>query len=167
MISVLIRVSHGPEALAVTLSALVPAVAAGLVGDAVILASKPDEVIVRVADAVGATLITAEDGNWRSGAEAARRDWLLCLEDGDIPQEGWIRVLDRFVSLSQPERGIARLRRQRFGLLRSGLDAVHRLAGRSRVRAGDLVHRRVLVEGVKARSPVRLAALIERDPAVG
>ena len=37
----------------------------------------------------------------RKGAKEARRDWLLCLDDGDIPQEGWIRVLDRFVALSQ------------------------------------------------------------------
>ncbi|HZH51418.1 MAG TPA: hypothetical protein VEZ16_05995 [Microvirga sp.] len=166
MISVLIRVSHGPEALAATLSSLVPAVAAGLIGDAVILARDPDETLARVADAAGATLIVGDD-SWLRGAEAARRDWLLCLEDGDIPQEGWIRVLDRFVSLGRSERGIARLRRQRIGFLRNGLDALRRLAGHSSIRAGDLVHRRVLTEGAKAQRPVRLPALIERDPAFG
>ena len=49
MITVLIRVSHGAEALAVTLSALVPAVADGLVADAVILAENLDEDVARVA----------------------------------------------------------------------------------------------------------------------
>ncbi len=167
MISVLIRVGSGPEALAITLSSLVPAVAAGLIGDAVVLVPEPDEAIARVADATGATLVVTPDRSWRPGAEAARRDWLLCLDDGDIPQEGWIRVLDRFVSLSRPEPGMARLGRQRAGLLRTAADWVGRLAGSSSVRAGDLVHRRVLIEGMKARRPVRLSARIERDPAFG
>lgn len=163
MITVLIRVRQGPEALAVTLSALVPAVAAGLVGDAIILSEQDDEILSKVADAVGATLVVAKGASWNAGAQAARRDWLLCLDDGDIPQEGWIRTLDRFVSLSGPERGLARLRRRRRGVL----GAVSNLLGRSSVRAGDLVHRRVLTNEVKARAAVRLAARIERDPAFG
>jgi hypothetical protein len=162
MITVLVRVTHGPEALAATLSALVPAVAAGLVGDAVILAGRPDEGVSRVADAAGATLIVAQDASWRAGASAARRDWLLCLDDGDIPQEGWIRVLERFVGLGGQERGLARLRRQNS--IRGALAALLR---RSSVRAGDLVHRRVLLDGMKARTPVRLSAKIERDPVFG
>jgi hypothetical protein len=167
MISVLIRVESGPEALAVTLSSLVPGVAAGLIGDAVVLAPEPDEAIAGVADATGANLVVTGDTSWRPGADAARRDWLLCLDDGDVPQEGWIRVLDRFVASGGTERGFARLGRQRAGLLRTGLDWIGRLAGSRAIRAGDLVHRRVLTEGPKARRPVRLAARIGRDPAFG
>jgi|SRR3712207_6325076 hypothetical protein len=167
MITALICVNQGPEALAVTLSALVPAVAAGLVGDAVVLSQRRDDAVAAVADAMGATLIVADDASWRAGAEAARRDWLLCLEDGDVPQEGWIRVLDRFVAVSKPERGLARLRRQRAGMLKVTLDAVKGLVGRTSVRAGDLVHRRVLLDEWKARTPVRLQATIERDPVLG
>jgi hypothetical protein len=40
------------------------------------------------------------------------------------------------------------------------------LAGSS-VRAGDLVHRRVLMNEIKARTPVRLSATVERDPVFG
>ncbi len=163
MITVLVRVTHGPEALAATLSALVPAVAAGLVGDAVILSGKPDETLAKVADAVGASLIVAEGASWTHGARTARRDWLLCLDDGDIPQEDWIRVLDRFVALAPPERGLARLRRHGSGL--AGL--LRRAFPGASVRAGDLVHRRVLLNEVKARTPVRLSARIERDPVFG
>jgi hypothetical protein len=163
MITVLIRVRRGPEALAATLSALVPAVAAGLVGDAVILSDKQDDAIAAVADAAGATLVVTGDVSWKLGAQAARRDWLLCLDDGDIPQEGWIRVLDRFVSLGSPERGLARLKRERTGVMRAGFSALRGLLGRSRIRSGDLAHRRVLMEGQKARAPVRLSATIERD----
>ena len=167
MITVLVRVTRGPEALAVTLRSLVPAVAAGLVGDPCILAPRADETVARVADATGATLVVTEDRSWRPGAEAARRDWLLCLDDGDIPQEGWIRVLERFVSLTRPERGIARLRHRQAGLLRRATNALRRLTGSSAIRAGDLVHRRVLVDGMKPRRPVRLSAVIERDPVFG
>src|SRR3712207_1167067 len=154
MITVLVRVSHGPEALAATLSALVPAVAEGLVGDAVILADRQDETLAKVADAAGATFVVAERGSWTEGARAARRDWLLCLDDGDIPQEGWIRVLDRFVALSKPEQGLARMRRRRAGVVSGFMN----LLGRSSIRGGDLVHRRILTKEVRARMPVRLAA---------
>ena len=112
MITVLIRVSHGPEALVVTLSALVPAVAAGLVGDAVIIApaaGRRDSSRWRMP--AGATLVVADDLSWRKVRGAARKDWMLCLDDGDIPQEGWIRVLDRFVTLGARERQLGRLRR--------------------------------------------------------
>ena len=163
MITVLGRVTHGPEALAATLSALVPAVAAGLVGDAVILAGEQDETLAKVADSVGASLIVAQEVTWADGARAARRDWLLCLDDGDIPQEGWIRVLDRFIALAQPERGLARFRRQGAGF--SGF--LRRVLARSSVRAGDLVHRRVLLNEVRAKGAVRLSASIERDPVFG
>ncbi len=97
------------------------------------------------------------------GARAARRDWLLCLDDGDIPQEGWIRVLDRFVVHSRPEQGHARLRRRRAGVAR----ALTNLFADVKVRAGDLVHRRVLLNEVRARMPVRLSATIERDHVFG
>jgi hypothetical protein len=167
MITVLVRVTRGPEALAVTLSSLVPAVAAGLVGDAVILAPEPDEALARVADATGAILLVTGDRSWRPGAEAARRDWLLCLDDGDIPQEGWIRVLDRFVNLSRPEQGVARLKHRQAGLLRRMLDGIRRLAGGGAIQAGDLVHRRVLMDGMTPPKPIRLSAVIGRDPAFG
>jgi hypothetical protein len=163
MITVLVRVTHGPEALAATLSALVPAVAAGLVGDAVILTDRQDDTLMKVADAAGATLVAAERGSWMEGARAARRDWLLCLDDGDIPQEGWIRVLDRFIALSRPEQGLARMRRRRAGVA----SALTNLFADSRVRAGDLVHRRVLMNEVRARMPVRLSATVERDSVFG
>lgn len=163
MITVLVRVTHGPEALAATLGALVPAVAAGLVGDAVILARAPDEILAKVADAAGASLVAGEEASWTEGARIARRDWLLCLDDGDIPQEGWIRVLDRFVALAQPERGLARLRRHPIGM--AGL--MRRAFSRRSVQAGDLVHRRVLLGGVRPRPPVRLSATIGRDPVFG
>jgi hypothetical protein len=100
------------------------------------------------------------------GAQRARHEWLLCLDDGDMPQEGWIRVLDRFVSLAGDRRDRARFRR-RQGLLKGMLDGVRSLAGPSTIRAGDLVHRRAVIGKRKLGSPLRLAAAIERDPVLG
>lgn len=159
MITVLIRASRGPEALAVTLSALVPAVTAGLVGDAVILSSNRDDTIAKVADAAGATLV---EGSWAQGARVARRDWLLCLDDGDIPQEGWIQALERFAAFGRPgQRG--RFKRRR-GPVEAALQALFGFVRRDANRAGELVHKRVLLGEMKARPTISLAAFIERDP---
>jgi len=163
MITLLVRVTHGPEALAATLSAFVPAVAAGLVGDAVILAGRQDDALARVADAAGATLLPVERDCWKEGARVARRDWLLCLDDGDVPQEGWIRVLERFVTSAGPEQGFGRMRRR--GSAMRALTGL--LWGSRRVRSGDLVHRRVLLNEVRSRAPMRLSAVVERDPVFG
>jgi len=166
MITALIRTRHGPEALAVTLSALVPAVTAGLVGDAVILAEGQDEAIARVAEAAGAVLVMAQGDPWTVGARAARHDWLLCLDAGDVPQEGWIRVLERFVGASVPAGASGRLRRPR-GMKQAVIGFLSALARRRTVEAGDLVHRSRLTGSVRFPAPVRLPASVERDPAFG
>jgi hypothetical protein len=165
MISVLVRVEHGVEALAVTLSALVPAVAAGLVGDAVVMIRKADSAVEAVADAVGATLLVEPEGAWDRGAAAAKREWILCLSDGDVPSEGWIRTLERFVALSPPDRRFGRLSRRRSALAHFS-DAVRLIAGGRQVRAGDLVHRSLLRQRLRRR-PARIGAAIERDPVFG
>src|SRR5690349_9726731 len=105
MITGLVLVSHGPEALAVTLSALVPGV---------VLARQADPDIATIAEATGATLATVAPGGdpWRTGAALARRAWVFCLEDGDVPMEGWVRTLDRFVSLGAGDRRFGRLARR-------------------------------------------------------
>jgi hypothetical protein len=167
MISVLIRVEHGVEELAVTLLALVPAVAEGLIADAVVLAPAPDETVASVADAVGATFLVSPELSWREGAAVAKRDWHLCLADGDVPTEGWIRSLERFVAVSPPERRFGRLGRRP----RTLPERIRRVAGTilspCTVRAGDLVHRSVWSDQGRARRPVRVAASIERDPVFG
>lgn len=167
MISVLIRVDHGVEALAVTLGALVPAVAEGLIADAVVLAPAPDETVASVAEAVGALFVVSPELSWREGAAIAKREWHLCLADGDVPTEGWIRSLERFVALSPPERRFGRLGRRPRNLP----ERIRRLAGTilspHTIRAGDLVHRSVWSEQGPTRRPVRVAASIERDSVFG
>jgi hypothetical protein len=168
MITGLVHVARGPEALAVTLSALIPGVIDGLIGDAVVLARWADPDIASVAEATGATLVTVPPGDdpWKAGAAAARREWVLCLEDGDVPAEGWVRALDHFVSINAGDRGFGRLTRRPATLKSRALGLVESGFGARQVRAGDLVHRRLLRDaGVRATRPVRIAAVVVRDPA--
>jgi hypothetical protein len=160
MISAVVRVEHGVEALAATLSALVPGVADGLVGDAVVLAATRDGPVAEVADALGARLIVDADRSWATGAKAARRDWILCLADGDVPAEGWIRALDCFIAASPADRGFGRLARRPAALGERFL----RLLGSREIQAGDVVRRDLLLRsGKRPGRPVRVSALIERD----
>lgn len=161
MISVLVRVEHGVDALVVTLSALVPAVADGLLCDAVILVKAADPAVERVADALGASVVVDSEGAWAQGARQAKRDWILCLADGDVPSDGSIRALDRFIALSAPERRFGRFRRA-AGLRQVALD----LFAPPGIRAGDFVHRSLLVAG-EVRRPHRIGAVIARDPVLG
>ena len=169
MISALVRLSHGIDALGATLTALVPAVTEGLVGDAVVLVSRPDDEVATIAEAVGASVVVTEVRDpWRAGAAAARHDWVLCLDDGDVPSAGWIRALERFVALGHAERRFGRLRRRPRTLGRALVEIGQSVVRRHRVGAGDLVRRSLLLGSARPKhGPVRLAALVERDPLAG
>src|SRR5215212_3656615 len=103
MITGLVLANAGEEALAITLGALVPAVVAGLMGDAVVIAGQQDPTIARIAEVSGAAVVVVAgtDNPWRVGGAAARREWLLCLAAGDVPADGWMRVVDRFLAHAQ------------------------------------------------------------------
>jgi hypothetical protein len=166
MITALIRVEHGPGALGVTLSALVPGVVEGLVGDAVVLAREPGPAVTRIADALGAAILPvgADDEPWSRGAAVAKRDWVLCLDDGDVPAEDWVRALERFVRLTPAERRFGRIPRRAANWRERFAAGWVGLTGGRPVQSGDLVHRSLLAGGRPKRAPVRIAALIERDP---
>ncbi|MGE8128080.1 hypothetical protein ACQKQD_13990 [Methylobacterium sp. NPDC080182] len=154
------------DRLADTLSVLVSGVAGGLVGDAVIVAGRESEAVAAVAEATGATLVLHRGGNpYAAGAAAARRDWILCLEAGDVPAEGWIRTLDRFVGTARPETALGRLHRPAGRWLGRLVRRAETVVGARQARAGDVVRREALrAEGTFAgRLKVRpLIARIER-----
>src|SRR4051794_3871036 len=100
MITALILADGPVEALALTVAGLVPGVVEGTIADAVVITARPREDLARVAEAVGAKIAVSAPGMspWLEGAKLARREWLLCLEAGDVPVEGWMGVLERFVA---------------------------------------------------------------------
>ena len=156
------------EALADTLSALVSGVAAGLVADAVVIVPAPDPGVATVVEATGATLVVAPAGTdpWRAGAAAARRDWVLCLAAGDVPAEGWIRAVDRFIAEEHDRsRGpvIGRMRRGDGWLARLSAWRLPTASWPHGARAGDVLRREHLLAPRPARTGVRrLTARIER-----
>lgn len=168
MITALVRVEHGVEALAVTLSALVSAVAEGLVADAVVLTHRNDDSVDRIADALGASLVVMKPGDdpWTLGARIAKRDWVLCLDAGDVPAQGWIRAVEHFLALSPPERRLGRFPRRSGSPWQSAMRCWRRLLGPA-VQPGDVVRRDVLLGNARAGRPARIAAIIERDPVFG
>lgn len=167
MITALVLANGRLEALATTLSALVPAVADGLVGDAVVLAPTPDQQAGRVAEAVGAAFVVVPGVDpWPQGAAVARREWVLCLEAGDLPSEGWIRTLERFVALAPHDRRFGRLPR-RHATIAARLRALGGAGGSRRLRPGDIIHRSLLSDSALRRRPATLGAFVERDPAFG
>jgi len=156
MLSALISVTRPADTdsvdqLADTLGALVAGVAAGLVGDAVIIVPTANTTIETVAEATGAKVVLRGRGSspWSAGAKVARRDWVLCLEAGDIPAEGWIRLLDRFIGTARPEVSLARLRRPHTGLPARLAARGERVIGVNAPRPGDLVRRDRLLAGPK------------------
>lgn len=169
MISALVHLADPHDADAIdrltdSLSALVAGVAAGIVGDAVIVAGSASAAVETVADATGATLVVPARGRnpWIVGAGAARRDWILCLEAGDVPAEGWIRTLDRFVGTARPETMLGRLRRPDAGPIARTASRIERLIGVRSIRAGDLVRREPLAAGAPFSPRLRPRRLIAR-----
>lgn len=167
MITGVIHVEGPPEELAASLGALVPAVVEGLMGDAVIVAGRADPALTTISEISGAKLlhIASDADPWRAGAALARRPWLLCLQSGDVPGEGWMRAADRFLAAAvrsgQPLGRLAR-RRSSPGTVLAAL--AERLAGTRQVRAGDLVRRDwLMAQDMPRVRPARIGASVERD----
>ena len=116
MITAVISARGSIEGLRATLSALVGGVVDGLVGDAVIVAPARSPEVERIADAMGASLVISAEDPWRRGAARARQDWILCLDAGDVPREGWQRSLERFIAHCPPDRRFGRFTRSPSGL---------------------------------------------------
>ena len=165
MITGLVLAHGAPDHLALTLGSLVPAVVEGLMGDAVVIARCEDPGLAAIAEIAGARLVVAAPGvdPWRAGAPLARREWLLCLRSGDMPDEGWIRAVDRFLgAVGRDGPPLGRFSRKGLGAAESLSRSVESVAGTQTIRAGDLVRRSWLVnrDGGRLR-PVRIAARIE------
>jgi cellulose synthase/poly-beta-1,6-N-acetylglucosamine synthase-like glycosyltransferase len=109
MMSCLVWVERDADALGATLGALVPAAADGFLSDVIVISSPDKEGVAELTEATGAVLVSvpaARSKNhiiWRAGAEAARRDWLLCLKAGDVPEPDWPSTAGRFINLADQD----------------------------------------------------------------
>jgi hypothetical protein len=125
----------------------------------VVLSWGDDPEVAAVAEGVGAAHAAADRGTaWSAGARLARRDWLLCLDAGDVPLDGWIGAVAAYLAEARAP-ALARARRTAWRPRR----ALEALFGAGEVRSGDLVHRSLLTgDGLSRRvRPARLDARIK------
>ncbi|WP_181705874.1 glycosyltransferase [Chthonobacter rhizosphaerae] len=101
MLTVVIPTLNDEERLALTLSALIPAAAEGVVREVVIVDGGSTDGTRRVADATGCVLVEASGpvGTLlRRGGEAAHRgEWLLFLRPGAVLENRWEAEVATFV----------------------------------------------------------------------
>jgi hypothetical protein len=165
MISAVIRGGRDGEALGATIAALVPAVADGVLRDAVIVDEGGGTEIYEIADAAGTHYLKLSAGEdvWRRGAEAVKGPWLLFIAAGDLPEPAWAVAAERFIRKANT--GGDALAGARFtpswgGSAWSGL--LRRLAPPSRLTSGLLVPKDLVLQGRLSRARLkRLAVALE------
>jgi hypothetical protein len=163
MITAVIRANRDAEALAATLSVLIPAVAKGVIGHAVVIDDGDDVAIARLADETGASYVKAEklakNGEaWSCGVAQARGDWVILLEAGDLPEPQWTPSIERHLLTAATRPALMPLRGMAAALREWGAVSL-----RSRgVRAGLLAPKKQILSGRLTRAPRRLAVRRER-----
>ncbi len=104
MISVVIPTLNAEAVLGDTLTALIPAVVAGIVREVVIADGGSSDRTRRIADASGATLIETCPGRGQqliAGAAATRGNWLLFLHADTVLDAGWEREAAQFIERTE------------------------------------------------------------------
>ena len=113
MVSLILPLTRPEPALLETLAACVPAVAEGLVREAIVVTSHRSTDLDVMIDAAGCQLIEAEGDAWsliRTGADKARNDWLLVITPGLVPLSGWMAQAGDFLIQNDTSLiGLARL----------------------------------------------------------
>ncbi|MDJ1157825.1 hypothetical protein QNA08_06220 [Chelatococcus sp. SYSU_G07232] len=154
------------EALGATLAALVPAVAEGVLRDAVVVDCSHGQEVRQVSEAAGTSYAACVAGAdpWRLGGEAVKGPWLFLLRSGDIPDAAWVAEAERFLLRAGPS--AARLP-QAAVFACEGEGWLARLAAglrrdRLRPRAGMLCPKAALRGGAAGVRVERLATRIRR-----
>ena len=94
MISVVVPTLNAESDLPRTLTALIPAAIEGIVREVIIVDGGSTDATARIAEATGATFISAEQGRGQqlaAGAKAAKGPWLLFLHADTTLEDGWER----------------------------------------------------------------------------
>src|SRR5476649_38267 len=100
MLSAIIATHESERTLVPTLSALVPGVTAGLLGEVIVADGGSSDATAEVADIAGGRIIASAEplgARLRAAAASTRSPWLLFLRAGCVPEPGWINAADRFI----------------------------------------------------------------------
>lgn len=100
MLSAIIATHESERMLVPTLSALVPAVAAGLLGEVVVADAGSRDATAEVAEIAGCRFISSSEPlgvRLKAAALQTRAPWLMFLRAGVVPEPGWIAATERFM----------------------------------------------------------------------
>ncbi|BCB20806.1 hypothetical protein [Bosea sp. ANAM02] len=159
MLTAVIRSDGSQQALAATLAVLIPAVAEGFLGHAVLVDTVGAPETERAADATGARYLRAEQEKaWQEAAAQARGDRLVLFDAGDVPQAHWVQAVERHLLVSAARPAVIPLRsavaalRERVGFSFGGRGLA----------AGLVIPKAMALAGRLDGAPVRLPVLRER-----
>jgi glycosyltransferase involved in cell wall biosynthesis len=104
LISVVIGTDNSERILVPTLTALVPAAAAGIVREVIVTDHGSTDATAEVADMAGCEIMVSEAplaDRLREAAGRARAPWLLFLKPGVVLDAGWIEETSRFIEFAE------------------------------------------------------------------
>jgi len=100
MLSVIVSTQNSERSLVPTLSALVPAAAAGLLGEVIVADAGSRDATADVADIAGCRFTSSTEAlgiRLKAAATTVRSPWVMFLRAGAVPQPGWIEAADHFI----------------------------------------------------------------------
>ena len=115
MLSVIIPTDGVERTAVVTLAALVPGAAAGIIREVLLVDRSDTDVIERVADIAGCRFMSFQGTRaaaLAAGARQARSPWLMFLHPGAVLDSGWIEETTQFIQ------GVAGSGRAKAGIFR-------------------------------------------------
>lgn len=99
MLTIIIECHDNEPELAQTLAALVAGAVEGLVKDVIVLDRGSCDGSSQVADAAGCSFLT--DWDMQDIVRSVRGEWLLLLEPGARPLNGWVEAVAEYISLNK------------------------------------------------------------------
>ncbi|MGY3135294.1 hypothetical protein ACVWZM_005976 [Bradyrhizobium sp. USDA 4501] len=102
MLSVIIPTDGVERTAVVTLAALVPGAAAGVIREVLLVDRSHSDVMERVADVAGCRFLRFEGTRaaaLAAGARQARSPWLMFLHPGAVLDAGWIEETTQFIQM--------------------------------------------------------------------
>ncbi len=100
MLSAIIATHESERGLVPTLTALVPAVTAGLLREVIVADAGSRDATADVAEIAGCRFMSSTEPlgvRLKAAAAATRMPWLMFLRAGCAPEPGWIAAADRFM----------------------------------------------------------------------
>mgnify|MGYP001550956943 CR=1 FL=1 len=104
MLSAIIATHESEHALVPTLSALVPGVTAGLLGEVVVADAGSNDATAEVAEIAGCRFMASSEplgARLKAAAATTRAPWLMFLRAGCVPEPGWIAATERFIEATE------------------------------------------------------------------